>query len=440
MRQNKLKNLVFPIIILNLMLFSIYTMGNPPMKNVLIDGDINADEWADADWKIPFYLNVDNNPDYNGKINVDGYNFLYIGEDSDNLYLALDLCGDRSDNETSEWIGVWLNTANRTYDNYFDWVDFFDNGVETLLHDVEEDQPWEYYSKNTGMYTEFVNDDTEIITTYGTVDGGADFLQYWWTGDVNITSETVGADELYWINFSVDLSKWFPLLDEVNAIQDIEIRVGTEHDVVIDDHKLILWNSDGTLPPLNDPQQVISLNNLNSYLLEYVDYGLANLTVDKKLQFSLFGNNSVPFNTILDRLDFSVLRNYTMWAGHVRVPYSTINSYQLDWSFGPSPNNATDHRMFEFSIPKTELELYDANEELGIIVGGYGTLGYINGSNFWVFSTIDYHQYVEDNTYYNYYDMKGLGGSTGVISGYPVILLVGITSICSVVVIKKKFK
>ena len=51
------------------------------------------------------------------------------------------------------------------------------------------------------MYTRFVNDDTEINTTYGTVDGGADFLQYWWTGDVNITSETLGAYELYWINF-----------------------------------------------------------------------------------------------------------------------------------------------------------------------------------------------------------------------------------------------
>ena len=83
-------------------------------------------------------------------------------------------------------------------------------------------------------------------------------------------------------------------------------------------------------------------------------------------------------------------------------------------------------------------ELYNADEELGIIVGGYGTLGYINGSNFWVFSVIDHTQYVEDSSYYNYYDMKGLDVSTEVISGYPLILLVGIASICSVVVIKKK--
>jgi len=96
--------------------------------------------------------------------------------------------------------------------------------------------------------------------------------------------------------------------------------------------------------------------------------------------------------------------------------------------------------MFEFSIPKAELELYDSNKELGIIIGGYGTLGYVNGSNFWVFSTIDYRQRIEDSSYYNYYDMKGVGESPGVISGYPLIMLIGIISIYSIIVIKKKFK
>ncbi|MFX1287299.1 MAG: hypothetical protein ACFFFY_01900, partial [Promethearchaeota archaeon] len=166
---------------------------------------------------------------------------------------------------------------------------------------------------------------------------------------------------------------------------------------------------------------------------------VTNLTVDNKLQFSLYANNSSPFSTRLERLDFNVYRNYTNYAGNIWVPHSTITSYQLDWSFGSSPNNATDHRMFEFSIPKAELEHYNSNEELGIIVGGYGTLGYINGSNFWVFSTIDYWQHVEDSSYYNYYNMKGVE-SPGVISGYPLIMLIGITSVCSIVVIKKKFK
>lgn len=440
MSNYKLKVLVLPVILINLMILSVYSNANPPMKNIVIDGTISPGEWDDADWIIPFYLDVDNTPDYNGKVNVDGNNTLYIGEDKNNLYLALDLCSDRSDNETDEWIGVFLNTAHRTYHNFFDWAAFFDNGVETLLYNVENDQTWEYYMKLVGLFTEHINDDTEIIPTYGKFNGSADLLYYWWTGDVNITSETVGANELYWINFSVDLSKWYPFMDEINVIERIQIRVGTEHSMVIDEHKLILWNSDGTLPALDDPYQVISLNNQNSYLLELYDYGLTNLTADKKLQFSLFANNSVSFTTRLDRLDFNVYRNFTNWAGHVAVPYSTIKSYQLNRDFGPSPNNATDHRMFEFSIPKTELEHYNSNEELGIIVGGYGTLGYINGSNFWVFSTIDYRQYVEDSSYYHYYDMRGLEMPSGVISGYPLLLLVGITSISIILVIRKKFK
>ncbi|MFX1376286.1 MAG: hypothetical protein ACFFA0_10765 [Promethearchaeota archaeon] len=440
MRQIKLKNLVLLIIISNLMFFSIYSMANSDIEEVVIDGYINESEWANADWKIPFFLDVDNAPDYNGAINVDGENVLYLGEDSINLYLAIDLCSDRSNNETDEWIGVWLNTANRTFDNYFDWVDFFNNGTESLIHDVENDQPWEYYTDYVIAYSQYINDDTEIIPFYGTTDGNADALRSGSSEDFNVTSETIGADELYWINFSVDLSKWYPLQDELDVIQSIAIEIGTEHNVSINEHKLILWNSDGTLPPLNDPQQVISLNNLSIFQLEYINYGLANLTIDNKLQFSLFGNNSAPFLTHLNPLDFFVYRNYTNWAGTVRVPYSTIANYQIGWSFGSSPNNANDHRMFEFSIPKTELELYNESEDLGIIVGGYGTLSHINGTNHWVFSTIDYWQYVEESSYYNYYNMMGPSKSVGIISGYSLILLVGIASVCSVVVIKKKLK
>ncbi len=441
MGRNKLKFLFIPITVSTLFLFSIYSIANPPMNNVVIDGVINESEWMGNDWKIDFYLDVDNTPDFNGKINIDGENFLYLGEDVNNLYLALDLCSDRSDNETDEWVGVWLNTANRTFDNYFDWVTFFDNGVETLLHDIEGDHPWEYYSENILLYTDHINDDTEIFPTYGKFNGTYDLLYYWWTGDVNITSETVGIDNIYWVNFSVDLSKWYPFEDEISAIQRIQVRVGTQHSVPIDEHKLILWNNDGTFPKLSDPQQVISLNTQNTYLLELYEYGLTNLTVDNKLQFSLIANNSAPFSTRLDRLDFNVYRNHTIWAGHVQVPYSTINSYQLDWSFGSSPNNATDHRMFEFSIPKADLEHYDSNEDLGIIIGGYGTLGFINGSNFWVFSTIDYQQRVEDNSYYIYYNMKGLDNpASGAITGYPLIMIIGFASICSIIIIRKKLK
>ncbi|KKM87660.1 hypothetical protein LCGC14_1266620, partial [marine sediment metagenome] len=63
MVQKKLKRLIFPLILLNLVIFSTFPSGiavslnevpkisNAPMSNVVIDGVINASEWADADWE-----------------------------------------------------------------------------------------------------------------------------------------------------------------------------------------------------------------------------------------------------------------------------------------------------------------------------------------------------------------------------------------------------
>ena len=64
--------------------------------------------------------------------------------------------------------------------------------------------------------------------------------------------------------------------------------------------------------------------------------------------------------------------------------YSSISNYDIQWRFGTSANNASDHRMFEIRIPKTELEHYNASEEIGIIIGGYGTMT-IPNEVFWVF-------------------------------------------------------
>lgn len=68
----KLKAFVIPLILINLVVLTTFSTGNisnlksfpkmsnPPMDSVIIDGVINASEWADADWKIDFYLDVDN--------------------------------------------------------------------------------------------------------------------------------------------------------------------------------------------------------------------------------------------------------------------------------------------------------------------------------------------------------------------------------------------
>ena len=51
------------------------TSGSAPMQSLVIDGVIQEAEWADRDWKIKFYLNIDEvfNPPDN-----DGYNYMYI--------------------------------------------------------------------------------------------------------------------------------------------------------------------------------------------------------------------------------------------------------------------------------------------------------------------------------------------------------------------------
>jgi hypothetical protein len=183
------------------------------------------------------------------------------------------------------------------------------------------------------------------------------------------------------------------------------------------------------------------MSTSSSFHLENYEIGIGNITSDRLLRFSLIANNSDPFKTSINQMAFPQYRNFTHWAGHVQTPYSTIKNYQIAWGFGPSPNNASDHRMFELSIPISELELYDDNGDIGIIVGGYGTLGYINGSNFWVFSEVDFHQYVEDSSYYMYYRMEGVSvPSEGAISGYPLIFIAGVVSICIIIVIRKKLK
>ena len=109
---------VFPIITLGQLL---ETSGSTPMENVVIDGVINEAEWADKDWKIGFYLDIDevfNPPD------TDGWNYLYLGEDVSNLYIGLDLCSDQTADLTDEWIGVWLNINNRSFDSLTTWANY----------------------------------------------------------------------------------------------------------------------------------------------------------------------------------------------------------------------------------------------------------------------------------------------------------------------------
>ncbi len=67
--------------------------GSLPMEGITIDGVINETEWEGLDWKVPFYLDID---DAGNPPDTDGFNYLYLGEDLSNLYIGLDLASDKT--------------------------------------------------------------------------------------------------------------------------------------------------------------------------------------------------------------------------------------------------------------------------------------------------------------------------------------------------------
>lgn len=424
MSNKKTKILIIPIILLTIFMYTGFSvnpnhnslkfpeLSNPPMRNVIIDGVINEGEWSAADWEIDFFLDADNTPDWNNKINVDGNNTMYIGEDLDNLYIALDLSSDRSDNDTGEWVGLWLNTENRTFDNEPDWYEYFNNGTETLLHDVEKNLPWQYFTNEIWLDYVNITDNLEYDVTNGIIEGDyTDLYKPFDGNELNITSEAAGQNHTYWMDCSFDLASWFPWLEwytPQDGLKDIDIVIMFKFNTTVNDHKIIMWDSDDTMPPLEVPNQVKQLSTNEFFYTEYTNYAITNLTNDNEIRFSLYANHSSPFKINIDEIKFNIPYNRTNFGESVYYPYSTIKNYQIDWSFGPSPNNATDHRMFEFCIPKSELEGYNANTELGIIVGGYGTLATYPNTNNWVYSETDIAIFPGESDKYKYYDMKGV--------------------------------
>ena len=156
MRNKNLKLILISSIITNLVLLSVFSIPRsvgaslPKTSSIGIDGIITETEWSNADWNISFYLDINNTADWNGKINVDGNNTMYIGQDRSNLYIALDLWCDRSNNSTGEWVGIWLNTINRNFSDFTEWMGYLNDGAESLVHNVETEQPWDPFRDNIG--------------------------------------------------------------------------------------------------------------------------------------------------------------------------------------------------------------------------------------------------------------------------------------------------
>ncbi|MHA1926734.1 MAG: hypothetical protein ACW974_12525 [Candidatus Thorarchaeota archaeon] len=137
-----------------------------------------------------------------------------------------------------------------------------------------------------------------------------------------------------------------------------------------------------------------------------------NFTSETKTILSFNGIDDTPFVTSYDRIFIEFRMNHSNFigAGTVEHPYSSIEVFDIAWSFGPTANNVSDHRQFEIKIPKSELEGYSMDTDLGVLFAGYGTLIAFPNTHNWVYANNTLTGIPEeDSTEYNYFSMPMKG-------------------------------
>ena len=385
------------------------------LDSFVIDGDITEDEWSSPAHKIQWYMDAD--PE-----NSDGYNYMYIDEDPYNLYVALDLCSDQTNNESGEWVGLWLNTNetdvfNNEWDYPVEWEAALNKGMETLLHDVENDKTIDFFADSgLGAWTSVKP--SEWIVVDGKLDGTqSDIL---WNDDVylNMESEFNGTHYVYRLDLDIDFYDSFTIFEDlyVEHVQEVRFWFRAKHNTTIGEHFLSVSDNQGAL----NPGIRSAMGTSTSEILGNVDIFRENFTSGTNLRISMNGINDVPFNTSFDFMQYDIYIDQPTVIGQNSVyPYASIRNYDIAWSYGPSANNASDHRQFEIKIPKSELEGYEMDTHLGIIVGGYGTLASWPGTHRWVFANSKLTGIPEeDSAQYNYYAMPMKGW---IPPGIPVL-------------------
>ncbi|MGY5854363.1 MAG: hypothetical protein RTU92_12420 [Candidatus Thorarchaeota archaeon] len=378
---------------------------------ITMDGNLSTGEWDDAEHIISWFMDAD-------PANYDGDNYMYIAEDTDNLYIALDLVSDQTDDPKDEWVGLWLNT-NEAVNNESDsvnqtvkWEADLNNGMESLLYEVDNDREVPFFDPDgmmAGFATNFKSLD-ELTPINGTFTGTLEDVAGWDSEYTDMTSEFNSTDYIYRLDVEVNITDYYNIFKELYANNTIwvEFKVKTLSNITLQRHYLTIRDDLGTID-LNDPYKTMELNTGTTYEEHVLRVTPGNFTDDKKVLLSLIGIADEPFNTSYDRLQLTFMTNATNNGGMyymVSQPYTSIDGYDIEWAFWSSDNNATPHRTFEIRIPKSELEGYATDTDLGIMVGGYGTLISWPNTNNWVYAngTDTGIPYKETDTYY-YYSM-----------------------------------
>jgi len=413
-RKNTLQSIFISIFLTLILLLTSSTpaLANLEMGPPNIDGLIGDTEWTGFDVNDTFFIDADNSDG-----NIDGDNRLLVGEDEEYLYIGLDLNSDQTVDPSSEWVGIWLNTNNRIFSNEDEWFQYINDGVESLIVNVSSGELWEPLGDPSPPISDLYSITAEDIITpviysdyYGDYgDIVSDDLSYY-----GLNSTTSMGYEVTQLDIEFNISAFYdPFSDEYTGhIQGFNFNLVSILNSSIDSLRVIAWKPDGTLD-INDPNQYFSGSTSSGTSSWSGDFNSGNLTTDKILKISLIANSSLDFEVLYDYLRLNIETDSFNQGDDgvsyyvINKPFSSIKNAQYAYGFGPSSLNSTAHRQFEFKIPKSELEHYDANQDLGIVVGGYGTLS-LDGANYWVYSEDMYWINEEISTSYLYYDMQGV--------------------------------
>jgi hypothetical protein len=422
MKKNNIQKILIGILLTVLFLntSSPSVMANMEMGAPTLDGLIGEAEWSGADVNEEFFIDADNSDG-----NIDGQNRLLIGEDEDNLYIAMDLNSDQTIDPSSEWVGIWLNTNNRSFNpqSQLGWSNYLNDGVESLVVNVSTEEtlePW--IDSEIANFDPYNLEDEDITPTiYSSFSGDAINLAFSFSDYFTLNSTLHAGYEITQLDILFDLANLYgELADEfANHADRLRITLHSNLNESISSHQVVAWKPDGSLD-LNDPNQAVDIStDGESDTYDSMEFDVGNLTEENNFKISLLANNSLPFQAQYEALDFLFYRDeLNVLDGALERPFSTIENAEIGVGFGPSALNSTDHRQFEFKIPKSELEHYDSNEELGIIVGGYGTLAF-EDSDYWVYAgrnyTIDY----DFSDEYFYFDMNGVESGDAISINSP---------------------
>ncbi len=381
-------------------------------SSIVIDGNLSTNEWSNAVHKVQWYMDAD--PE-----NSDGFNYMYIDEDPWNLYIALDLCSDQTNDNSGEWVGLWLNTNetdfyNEVWETPLEWEAALDKGCESLLHDVENDKTIEYFTELEPVLLTYRYLPEPIVFNGSYIGTQNDImwddLQY-----LNMTSEFNGTHHIYRFDADFNFFDVFNIFEELyfEHLQRVEFQSLDFHNVTIDEFYLCVTDEQGNL--ISDMKTPMATST--SEILNSINIYNENFTTESNLRLSIQAINDAPFKTSFDYVAarFFVDPKTDIAVGTV-LPYASIRNYEIAWAYGPTENNASDHRSFEFRIPKSELEGYEMETNLGIIAGGYGTLASWPNTHNWVLSN-GVHPSFPPNTgipeegdgYYLYYSMPMKG-------------------------------